>query len=146
MKYAVNNHLEASVWPRVIWLFLFAQLLYLFPQDDSILKEIDISHHVKEGCEKADPSQFQLLKVLGQGSYGKVTNAYFSLYCRSKNISLAERKSRLEMMRLIILSVSRVCRDLLPRETHLRIGERCQIMQIQSGCNHTVPILCHKSF
>uniref|UniRef100_A0A3Q3BG02 Protein kinase domain-containing protein n=1 Tax=Kryptolebias marmoratus TaxID=37003 RepID=A0A3Q3BG02_KRYMA len=40
--------------------------------DDSILKEIDISHHVKEGCEKADPSQFQLLKVLGQGSYGKV--------------------------------------------------------------------------
>uniref|UniRef100_A0A665V899 Ribosomal protein S6 kinase n=1 Tax=Echeneis naucrates TaxID=173247 RepID=A0A665V899_ECHNA len=40
--------------------------------DDSIVKEIDISHHVKEGCEKADPSQFQLLKVLGQGSYGKV--------------------------------------------------------------------------
>uniref|UniRef100_A0A8D2ZP08 Ribosomal protein S6 kinase n=1 Tax=Scophthalmus maximus TaxID=52904 RepID=A0A8D2ZP08_SCOMX len=39
---------------------------------DVILKEIDISHHVKEGCEKADPSQFQLLKVLGQGSYGKV--------------------------------------------------------------------------
>ncbi|XP_035012482.2 ribosomal protein S6 kinase alpha-2 isoform X1 [Hippoglossus stenolepis] len=41
-------------------------------EDESILKEIDISHHVKEGCEKADPSQFQLLKVLGQGSYGKV--------------------------------------------------------------------------
>ncbi|XP_014874539.1 ribosomal protein S6 kinase alpha-2-like, partial [Poecilia latipinna] len=41
-------------------------------EDDSVLKEIDISHHVKEGCEKADPSQFQLLKVLGQGSYGKV--------------------------------------------------------------------------
>lgn len=46
--------------------------LFFFSQDDSILKEIDISHHVKEGCEKADPSQFQLLKVLGQGSYGKV--------------------------------------------------------------------------
>uniref|UniRef100_A0AAY4EL89 Ribosomal protein S6 kinase n=1 Tax=Denticeps clupeoides TaxID=299321 RepID=A0AAY4EL89_9TELE len=40
--------------------------------DDSILKEFDISSHVKEGCEKADPSQFELLKVLGQGSYGKV--------------------------------------------------------------------------
>lgn len=51
--------------------------LLLFPQDDSILKEIDISHHVKEGCEKADPSQFQLLKVLGQGSYGKVLNTFF---------------------------------------------------------------------
>uniref|UniRef100_A0AAQ4PFX5 Ribosomal protein S6 kinase n=1 Tax=Gasterosteus aculeatus aculeatus TaxID=481459 RepID=A0AAQ4PFX5_GASAC len=54
-------------------------LLNVFPfmgrselRDESILKEIDISHHVKEGCEKADPSQFQLLKVLGQGSYGKV--------------------------------------------------------------------------
>ncbi|XP_062376181.1 ribosomal protein S6 kinase alpha-2 [Sardina pilchardus] len=41
-------------------------------EDDAILKEFDISHHVKEGFEKADPSQFELLKVLGQGSYGKV--------------------------------------------------------------------------
>uniref|UniRef100_A0A8C7WE35 non-specific serine/threonine protein kinase n=1 Tax=Oncorhynchus mykiss TaxID=8022 RepID=A0A8C7WE35_ONCMY len=41
-------------------------------QDDGILKEIDISQHTKEGFEKADPSQFELLKVLGQGSYGKV--------------------------------------------------------------------------
>uniref|UniRef100_A0A8C1K2H3 Ribosomal protein S6 kinase n=1 Tax=Cyprinus carpio TaxID=7962 RepID=A0A8C1K2H3_CYPCA len=46
-------------------------LLSIMP-DDSILKEFDISHHVKEGFEKADPSQFELLKVLGQGSYGKV--------------------------------------------------------------------------
>lgn len=38
-----------------------------------MLKEFDISHHVKDGCEKADPSQFELLKVLGQGSYGKVS-------------------------------------------------------------------------
>lgn len=28
---------------------------------------------MKEGFEKADPSQFELLKVLGQGSYGKVS-------------------------------------------------------------------------
>uniref|UniRef100_A0A8C8HTS9 non-specific serine/threonine protein kinase n=1 Tax=Oncorhynchus tshawytscha TaxID=74940 RepID=A0A8C8HTS9_ONCTS len=41
-------------------------------EDDGILKEIDISQHTKEGFEKADPSQFELLKVLGQGSYGKV--------------------------------------------------------------------------
>uniref|UniRef100_A0A8V0XW02 Ribosomal protein S6 kinase n=1 Tax=Gallus gallus TaxID=9031 RepID=A0A8V0XW02_CHICK len=42
------------------------------PIEEGIVKEIDISHHVKEGFEKADPSQFELLKVLGQGSYGKV--------------------------------------------------------------------------
>uniref|UniRef100_A0A2K6B915 Ribosomal protein S6 kinase n=1 Tax=Macaca nemestrina TaxID=9545 RepID=A0A2K6B915_MACNE len=43
-----------------------------FSEEEGIVKEIDISHHVKEGFEKADPSQFELLKVLGQGSYGKV--------------------------------------------------------------------------
>nr|XP_024103782.2 ribosomal protein S6 kinase alpha-2 isoform X2 [Pongo abelii] len=41
-------------------------------EEEGVVKEIDISHHVKEGFEKADPSQFELLKVLGQGSYGKV--------------------------------------------------------------------------
>uniref|UniRef100_A0A8D2BG05 non-specific serine/threonine protein kinase n=1 Tax=Sus scrofa TaxID=9823 RepID=A0A8D2BG05_PIG len=41
-------------------------------QEEGVVKEVDISHHVKAGFEKADPSQFELLKVLGQGSYGKV--------------------------------------------------------------------------
>lgn len=45
---------------------------FIILQDEGIVKEIDISHHVKEGFEKAEPSQFELLKVLGQGSYGKV--------------------------------------------------------------------------
>ncbi|XP_051825020.1 ribosomal protein S6 kinase alpha-6 isoform X2 [Antechinus flavipes] len=40
--------------------------------DEENIKEIPITHHVKEGCEKADPAQFELLKVLGQGSFGKV--------------------------------------------------------------------------
>uniref|UniRef100_A0A8C5V0X1 non-specific serine/threonine protein kinase n=1 Tax=Microcebus murinus TaxID=30608 RepID=A0A8C5V0X1_MICMU len=41
-------------------------------KDEGVLKEIAITHHVKAGAEKADPSHFELLKVLGQGSFGKV--------------------------------------------------------------------------
>ncbi|XP_048104764.1 ribosomal protein S6 kinase alpha-1 isoform X1 [Alosa alosa] len=40
--------------------------------EDDVIKEINITHVVKEGSEKADASQFELLKVLGQGSFGKV--------------------------------------------------------------------------
>uniref|UniRef100_A0A8C5IPS5 non-specific serine/threonine protein kinase n=1 Tax=Junco hyemalis TaxID=40217 RepID=A0A8C5IPS5_JUNHY len=51
---------------------MVAYIFLLVKVEEGIVKEIDISHHVKEGFEKADPSQFELLKVLGQGSYGKV--------------------------------------------------------------------------
>ncbi|XP_066505963.1 ribosomal protein S6 kinase alpha-1 [Hoplias malabaricus] len=40
--------------------------------DEGPVKEIRITHLVKEGSEKADPRQFDFLKVLGQGSFGKV--------------------------------------------------------------------------
>lgn len=40
--------------------------------DDNTGHEIELKDIVKEGHDKADRSQFELLKVLGQGSFGKV--------------------------------------------------------------------------
>ncbi|CAH0586901.1 unnamed protein product [Chrysodeixis includens] len=40
--------------------------------ENSDEREVEIQDVVKEGHDKADPSQFELLKVLGEGSFGKV--------------------------------------------------------------------------
>lgn len=39
----------------------------------SLEHEYELKDVVKEGHDRADPTQFELLKVLGQGSFGKVS-------------------------------------------------------------------------
>eukprot|EP00064_Thunnus_orientalis_P003635 superscaffoldBa00000306_g3645 len=113
-------------------------------EDDSILKEIDISHHVKEGCEKADPSQFQLLKVLGQGSYGKTEGKLYlildflrggDLFTRlSKEVMFTEEDVKFYLAELALAldhlhSLGIIYRDLKPEnilldeEGHIKITD-----------------------
>ena len=37
---------------------------------------IEVTDVTRDGFEKASPVQFELLRVLGQGSFGKVTHKY----------------------------------------------------------------------
>lgn len=52
--------------------------MFIFQNDDSV-REVNITNVQKEG-EKVDQSYFDLLKVLGQGSFGKVSSL-FSMFC-----------------------------------------------------------------
>ena len=38
-------------------------------------QEIEVRDITKDGCERASPMQFELLRVLGQGSFGKVSSS-----------------------------------------------------------------------
>lgn len=84
-KFIVINimHLKRIISIGFAWFVLICHLsgclqlcVCLCVQDEGAYKEIPITHHVKEGCEKAEPSQFELLKVLGQGSFGKVSYSF----------------------------------------------------------------------
>lgn len=48
------------------------QAVDMLSRPGSETHEIELGEVVREGHDKADPSQFELLKVLGQGSFGKV--------------------------------------------------------------------------
>uniref|UniRef100_A0A8C9R095 Ribosomal protein S6 kinase n=1 Tax=Scleropages formosus TaxID=113540 RepID=A0A8C9R095_SCLFO len=64
----------ADPWPKMELVQLETEVRGSLsrPREDDVIKEINITHVVKEGSEKADAAHFELLKVLGQGSFGKV--------------------------------------------------------------------------
>lgn len=45
----------------------------IFQQNEEAMDEIEVTEMMKKNTEKVDPSMFELLKVLGQGSFGKVS-------------------------------------------------------------------------
>lgn len=52
--------------------------------DEHTGHEIELKEIIKEGHERADQSQFELLKVLGQGSFGKVSHSLNIIYIKFK--------------------------------------------------------------
>jgi len=54
----------------------FRFFLLLQDEQSTIEHEIEITNVTKEGCERADSSQFELLQTLGAGSFGKVKFLY----------------------------------------------------------------------
>ena len=41
-------------------------------EEETVDEEIEVTNVTREGHPSADPSQFALLRVLGEGSFGKV--------------------------------------------------------------------------
>uniref|UniRef100_A0A6Q2ZEZ1 Ribosomal protein S6 kinase n=1 Tax=Esox lucius TaxID=8010 RepID=A0A6Q2ZEZ1_ESOLU len=81
----------------------------VFSQDEGSVNEISITHLVKEGSERADPRQFELRKVLGQGSFGKVLLTGRQLYAMKvlKKATLKVRdRVRTKMERDILVEVN----------------------------------------
>uniref|UniRef100_A0AAY4A9W6 non-specific serine/threonine protein kinase n=1 Tax=Denticeps clupeoides TaxID=299321 RepID=A0AAY4A9W6_9TELE len=112
LEVIVGDELSGSV---TVLSVAFAARLLLF-RDDDVIKEINITHVVKEGAEKADASHFELLKVLGQGSFGKVflvrkvtppdTNQLYAMKVLRKATLKVRDRVRTKMERDILADVN----------------------------------------
>lgn len=76
MGVMVTNHGGIVVVPSTTVATAGAAMIELMETDEATASdrehEIEVKDLVREGYDKADPSQFELLKVLGEGSFGKV--------------------------------------------------------------------------
>lgn len=64
---------------QVDYLNIYIFFLYIQDEHSNSEHEIEITNVTKEGCERADASQFELLQTLGAGSFGKVID-YFAYF------------------------------------------------------------------
>ncbi|KAM7181722.1 ribosomal protein S6 kinase alpha-3 isoform 2-T2 [Macrochelys suwanniensis] len=101
--------------------------------EEGNIKEIAITHHVKEGHEKADPSQFELLKVLGQGSFGKVFLV--------KKISGSDAR-QLYAMKVLKKATLKVCVHVVVRDRVRTKMERDILVEV----NHPFIVKLHYAF
>uniref|UniRef100_A0A6Q2XY78 non-specific serine/threonine protein kinase n=1 Tax=Esox lucius TaxID=8010 RepID=A0A6Q2XY78_ESOLU len=93
----------------VYYLHISVSHISVEPPGFGSVNEISITHLVKEGSERADPRQFELRKVLGQGSFGKVLLTGRQLYAMKvlKKATLKVRdRVRTKMERDILVEVN----------------------------------------
>ena len=87
---------------------------------NDVEQEIEVRDVTKDGCERASPMQFELLRVLGQGSFGKVrTIERTKMDCAG---SLDDRNSFLVDVRRSLV-VIHICYKTRLRDRNLKISQ-----------------------
>jgi hypothetical protein len=67
-------------------------------------REIEVTDITHEGYDKAEASHFELLKVLGQGSFGKVRLHIITVFNQPKHIQIITSVTELHMFNYCVIA------------------------------------------